>query len=344
MTAPPVPRDPLDRSSPSGPSSRADVVRGLRAAGCVFAEDEADLLLAAARTPAELADLVARRVAGLPLEQVLGWAAFAGLRVVVEPGVFVPRRRSELLVREAVRRLGQAGAGQGGARRGGTEQGGAEQGGAEQGGWGRGGAAPDGAPGGRPSAARDGGWAGADGTARPGDEDARRPPVVVDLCCGTGAVGVAVLARVPGAELHAADLDPAAVRCARRNVEPAGGRVHEGDLDAPLPRALLGRVDVLVANAPYVPTDEIAFMPPEAREHEAPVALDGGADGVDVHRRLAAVAPRWLAPHGHLLIETSERQAPLTADAMARAGLVPVVVHDDEVDGTVVVGSRPAAR
>nr|WP_311702039.1 putative protein N(5)-glutamine methyltransferase [Cellulomonas cellasea] len=272
-------------------------MRVLRAAGCVFAEDEADLLLAQARTPAELTDLVARRVGGLPLEQVLGWAAFAGLRVVVEPGVFVPRRRSELLVREAVRLLGQDGA----------------------------------AP-----AAR--------GAARVGEAAVRRTPVVVDLCCGTGAVGMAVLARVPGLELHAADLDPAAVRCARRNVEPVGGHVHEGDLDAPLPRALLGRVDVLVANAPYVPTDEIAFMPPEAREHEAPVALDGGADGVDVHRRLAAVAARWLAPGGHLLIETSERQAPLTADAMARAGLVPVVVHDDDVDGTVVVGSRPAVR
>ncbi|WP_052104184.1 putative protein N(5)-glutamine methyltransferase [Cellulomonas cellasea] len=263
--------------------SRGDVVRVLRAAGCVFAEDEADLLLAEARTPAELTDLVARRVGGLPLEQVLGWAAFAGLRVVVEPGVFVPRRRSELLVREAVRLLGREAA-------------------------------------------------------------VRRTPVVVDLCCGTGAVGVAVLARVAGVELHAADLDPAAVRCARRNVEPVGGHVHEGDLDAPLPRALLGRVDVLVANAPYVPTDEIAFMPPEARDHEAPVALDGGADGVDVHRRLAAVAPRWLTPGGQLLIETSERQAPLTAEAMARAGLVPVVVHDDDVDGTVVVGSRPAVR
>lgn len=271
------PREPLDPGALPAPS-HAEVVRVLRAAGCVFAEDEADLLLSQARTPAELTDLVARRVAGLPLEQVLGWAAFDGLRVVVEPGVFVPRRRSELLVGEAVRRLAR---------------------------------------------------------------DAGRPPVVVDMCCGTGAVGLAVLARVPGAELHAVDLDPAAVRCARRNVEPAGGHVHEGDLDAPLPRALLGRVDVLVANAPYVPTDEIPFMPPEAREHEAPVALDGGPDGVDVHRRLAAVAPRWLAPRGHLLIETSERQVPLTAEAMTRAGLVAAVVHDDEVDGTVVVGSRP---
>ncbi|MGW6128798.1 methyltransferase [Cellulomonas sp. NPDC055163] len=296
-------------------------MRVLRAAGCVFAEDEADLLLAEARTPAELADLVARRVAGLPLEQVLGWAEFAGLRVVVEPGVFVPRRRSELLVREAVHRLVREAVHR----------------------LGRGGAGPDVANRGRRSdapSAPGGVRAGAGRAAHPGDERARRPPVVVDLCCGTGAVGVAVLARVPGAELHAADLDPAAVRCARRNVEPVGGRVHEGDLDAPLPRSLLGRVDVLVANAPYVPTGAIAFMPPEAREHEAPVALDGGADGVDVHRRLAAAAPRWLAPDGHLLIETSERQAPLTADAMTRAGLVPVVVRDDDVDGTVVVGSR----
>ncbi len=77
------------------------VVGRLRAAGCVFAEDEAQLLFAQAETAGELAGLVQRRVAGLPLEHVLGWAEFAGLRVVVEPGVFVPRHRTELLVREA---------------------------------------------------------------------------------------------------------------------------------------------------------------------------------------------------------------------------------------------------
>jgi release factor glutamine methyltransferase len=99
-------------------------------------------------------------------------------------------------------------------------------------------------------------------------------------------------------------------------------------------------VDVLVVNAPYVPSDAVQLMPPEARLHEPRVALDGGADGLDVHRRVAALAPRWLAPGGHLLIETSERQAPHTAAAVAAAGLAPRVVHSAELDATVVAGRR----
>jgi release factor glutamine methyltransferase len=256
------------------PAPAPDVVARLRAAGCVFAEDEARLLVDTVRSPAELADMVARRVAGLPLEHVLGWAEFAGLRIAVDAGVFVPRRRTELLAREAA------------------------------------------------------------AAAAPG-------AVVVELCCGTGAVGVAVATAVPGVELHAADVEPAAVRCARRNVEAAGGRVYEGDLDAPLPSTLRGRVDVLVANAPYVPTDSVGLMPPEARLHEPLVALDGGPDGLEVQRRIAAAAPRWLAPGGHLLIETSERQAELTAAAMTSAGLVPRLVQDADLDATVVVGTAP---
>jgi release factor glutamine methyltransferase len=249
------------------------VVDRLRAAGCVFAEDEAALLMAAADSPAELAALVGRRVAGTPLELVLGWAEFCGLRIAVAPGVFVPRRRTEFLVEQAA---------------------------------------------------------------------ALAPPhpVVVDLCCGTGAVGVALAARLPGVQLYATDIDPDAVRCARRNVPAGIGQVLAGDLDAPLPAPLRGRVDVLVANAPYVPTGAIATMPPEARDHEARAALDGGADGLDVQRRVAAAAPRWLAPGGALLIETSERQAPSTAAAMADAGLAPRVEQSDELDATAVVGTR----
>jgi release factor glutamine methyltransferase len=166
-------------------------------------------------------------------------------------------------------------------------------------------------------------------------------PLVVDLCCGTGAVGAALAARLDGIELYVADVDPAAVRCARRNVPPAVGRVLEGDLDAPLPASLLGRVDVLVANAPYVPTGALATMPPEARDHEARVALDGGADGLDVQRRIAAAAPRWLRPGGALVIETSEGQAPRTVAAMTAAGLGARVERSEELDGTVVVGTSP---
>src|SRR5262245_169190 len=78
------------------------IVSRLRAAGCVFAEDEAQLLIAAARTPADLDAMVQQRGAGAPLEHVLGWAEFCGHRIAVEAGVFVPRRRSEFLVHQAV--------------------------------------------------------------------------------------------------------------------------------------------------------------------------------------------------------------------------------------------------
>jgi len=158
------------------------------------------------------------------------------------------------------------------------------------------------------------------------------------MCCGSGAVGLAVAMALPGAELHAADIDPGATAYARRNLAAIGGHVHEGDLYDALPFGLRGRIDVIVVNAPYVPTAEIGLMPAEARLHEPLVALDGGADGVGIHRRVAAQAPRWLAPGASLLIETSERQAPLTAAAMAAAGLTTSTAIDDDLDATVVIG------
>jgi release factor glutamine methyltransferase len=255
----------------------AAVIARLRSAGCVFAEEEAGLLSAAAGSAGELDEMVARRAAGEPLEQVIGWAEFRDLRIVVEPGVFVPRRRSEFLVSVAVELAGE-----------------------------------------RQAAGR---------------------PVIADLCCGTGALGLAVAAGVGRpAELHAADLDPAAVACARRNLEPAGGHVYVSDLFESLPPALRGQVDVLICNAPYVPTAQIAFMPAEARQHEALMALDGGTDGLAILRRAAAGAPAWLAPRGSLLVETSERQAAPMAAVLAGAGLT-ARVHGDEWGATVVTGT-----
>lgn len=286
----------------SSPTSSSVIVARLRAAGCVFAEDEARLLLSCAATPADLAAMVDRRVAGLPLEYVLGWAEFCGLRIAVDPGVFVPRQRTEFLVREAAALVREA-AGTADTGRGTADTG-------------RGGDT-------------------ADSTGR------ARPPVVVDICCGSGAIGVALGAILGRIELHAADVDPAAVRCARRNLAPIGGRVYQGDLDGPLPATLRDRVDILAANAPYVPTEAIEMMPPEARLYEQPVALDGGADGLDVVRRVAAVAGRWLAPGGHLLVEANERQAPSAVETFARSGLVPKVASSEELNSTVVIGTRP---
>lgn len=98
-------------------------------------------------------------------------------------------------------------------------------------------------------------------------------------------------------------------------------------------------MDVLVVNAPYVPTEEIVLMPSEARDHEPLVSLDGGADGLDIHRRVAAGALPWLAPGGHLLIETSARQSPSTASALTSAGLAVRAVTSEELYATVVIGT-----
>jgi release factor glutamine methyltransferase len=251
--------------------SRTAIVAKLRAAGCVFAEDEAQLLIDSAKTPAELLAMVERRVAGLPLEHVVGWVDFCGLRIAVDPGVFVPRRRTELLVRRAAALAAPA-------------------------------------------------------------------ATIVDLGCGSGAVGMAIAALVDGVALHAVDIEPAAVRCARRNLAALGGHVYTGDLYDPLPVRLRGHVDVLVANVPYVPTDAVELLPPEARIHEPLMALDGGADGLDILRRVAAAARDWLAPGGALLLETGADQAGAAADVLATAGLTPAVAGDEELSATVVIG------
>jgi release factor glutamine methyltransferase len=303
-------------SVPLSSPARSAIVTRLRAAGCVFAEDEARLLIAAASTPADLDAMVARRAAGLPLEQVIGWAEFCGLRIAVEPGVFVPRRRTEFLVREAIALARRAAAPPAGRA-----------------------AAP--APAGR-AAAPPAGQAAAPLAGRATAEAVERL-VVVDLCCGSGAIGAAVAAGLREIELHAADVDPVAVACARRNLAAAGGRVYQGDLFEPLPAALRGRVGLLLANVPYIPADEIALLPPEARLHEPRTALDGGRDGLRLLRRVAAAAPRWLAPGGHLLIEISERQAPDAASAFTGAGLVPRVAGSEELSATVIIGTRPPA-
>jgi release factor glutamine methyltransferase len=161
---------------------------------------------------------------------------------------------------------------------------------------------------------------------------------VVDLACGCGAVGMAVASLVDDVSLYAVDIEPAAVRCAGRNLAGLRGRVYAGDLYEPLPPALRGTVDVLVANVPYVPSAAVDLMPPEARLHEPLVTLDGGPDGLDVLRRAAAPARDWLVPGGHLLVEIGEGQADAARAAFADAGLTPTVVRDEDLYATVVVG------
>ena len=259
-------------------SALADAVVALRAAGCVFAEDEAAVLGATAPDETTLTALVRRRAGGEPLEQVVGYADFCGLRVRLRPGVFVPRVRSALLVR-----LGAEHAHSTGRRRNSGEV------------------------------------------------------VVVDLCCGSGALGLAVIAENPHADLYAADVDPNAVACAQDNLD---GHVFQGDLFDALPARLAGAVDVLLANVPYVATRHIPLLPAEARDHEPRVALDGGPDGLDVFRAVVAEAPRWLAPGGLLLSEITEAQIGPATAAVGTAGLLADVAYDEDLDATVVMARR----
>jgi release factor glutamine methyltransferase len=230
------------------------------------------VLGAAATDPAHLGALVDRRVRGEPLEQVVGYADFCGIRVRLRPGVFVPRVRSELLVSTAVANLRGAGA------------------------------------------------------------------TVVDLCCGSGALGLAVRRQAPTVRLLAADSDPAAVACALDNL---GADVFQGDLFAALPGELRGRIDVLLANVPYVATGHLPLLPAEARLHEPRSALDGGPDGLDVFRAVVAGAAGWLAPGGLLLSEITEAQTDAAVAAAGAAGLCPEVVEDENLEARAIIARRP---
>jgi release factor glutamine methyltransferase len=308
-----MPRRAYARTVPeAGPgvtlTMRSSVIGRLRAAGCVFAEDEADVLLAATTDPATLDAMVARRATGLPLERVVGWADFCGVRVRVAEGVFVPRARTALLVREAAIAANPATA---------TA------------------ANPATATAANPATATAANPATAIAAVADTPRSAR--PIVVDLCCGSGAIGAALTARVPAIALYAADRDPAAVACARTNLTAP---VYQGDLFAALPERLRGRIDVLVANVPYVPSEALALMPAEARLHEPPAALDGGADGLAVLRRVAAGAPGWLAPGGAVLMEVGRAQTAAALRALDAAGLAARATHDAELEATIVIGRQ----
>jgi release factor glutamine methyltransferase len=254
------------------PVTPTQAIARLRESGCVFAEEEAVVLAeAAGHDGATLAALVERRATGEPLEQVAGYADFCGVRVRLRPGVFVPRVRSELLVRLSV-------------------------------------------------------------AAAPADA------IVVDLCCGSGALGMAVQHRRPDVDLHSTDIDPVAVAAARDNLHTP---VHLGNLFDALPATTLrGRIDVLIANVPYVATGHIPLLPAEARDHEPHSALDGGPDGLDVFRAVIAEAPCWLAPGGVLFSEITEAQATAAAEAVQAAGLDCVVFSDEDLEAQVIRGRR----
>jgi len=281
---------------PTGTTSRRELrawaTRELAAAGCVSAAAEADWLLEEAADPEgsgeprggapvsqeALRAMVTRRVAGEPLQYVIGWAPFGRLRLAVGPGVFVPRPETEGLADRAATRLRTL-----------------------------------------PS-----------------------PRTAVDLCTGSGAIACYLASEAPGTRVLATELDPGALAWARVNADRYGVELLAGDLDAPLPPELARRVDVVCANVPYVPSEAIATLPTDVRDHEPRLSLDGGPDGLDLFRRLAERAGRWLAPRGWLYCEIGEDQAEEAAALLTAAGLAEVAVHQDLVGrDRIVEGTRP---
>ena len=281
---------------PTGTTSRRELrawaTRELAAAGCVSAAAEADWLLEEATDPEgsgeprggapvsqeALRAMVTRRVAGEPLQYVIGWAPFGRLRLAVGPGVFVPRPETEGLADRAASRLRTL-----------------------------------------PS-----------------------PRPAVDLCTGSGAIACYLASEAPGTRVLATELDPGALAWARVNADRYGVGLLAGDLDAPLPPELAGRVDVVCANVPYVPSEAIATLPTDVRDHEPRLSLDGGPDGLDLFRRLAERAGHWLAPGGWLYGEIGEDQAEEAAALLTAAGLAEVAVHQDLVGrDRIVEGTRP---
>ena len=256
----------------SGAVDHPSLVQQLTAGGCVAPEEEAAVLIrAAAEGSRPLEELVARRLRGEPLAWITGFLLFYGLRLQVDPGVYVPRPHTEGLARRAASLM-----------------------------------PPDG--------------------------------IGVDVCTGSGAVAAVLVAAKRGATMFATDVDPVAVACARRN----GVRALLGNLDEPLPESIRGRVDVLTAVVPYVPTEELHLLPRDVQAFEPRQALDGGAGGTTFLQQVARLSADWLAPAGHVLLELGGDQAGVVAETMESAGLSDIRVHrDEDGDDRAIEGRQP---
>lgn len=225
-------------------------------------EDAEQLVTAAGGDSALLDEWTTRRLAGEPIEWLVGYVTFLGSRVGMEPGVYVPRPQTEALAQRAIGLLPQ------------------------------------------------------NGTA-------------VDLCTGSGAIAVALRAARPTARILATDLDPVACRCARAN----GVEVYQGHLADPLPAEVTGAVDVVTGVVPYVPTEEIPFLPRDVRAHEPVLALDGGTGGTRLLVEAVYAAARLLRPGGHLVVELGGAQDTRLRSQLTAAGFRGIArLVDDEGD------------
>lgn len=217
--------------------------------------------------------LVARRMAGEPLQYIEGRAAFGPIDLKVDARVLVPRPETEGLYEMAIRMV-------------------------------------------------------------------RNPEVVVDLCTGSGALALGLKYSFPGASVFATDVSEDALEVAMENGWATGLHVHfaQGDLFDPLPERLMGKVDLLVANPPYVSKSEFASLPEDVKR-EPEIALISGPSGLEHIERIGAFAARWLRPGGVVICEIGETQG--VSAATSFNGLPAVVRQDLAGRDRYVVAVKP---
>lgn len=211
------------------------------------------------------AGLLARRRQGEPLQHLLGWEEFCGIRFRVTPEALIPRPETELLAEWALEILRGSGV-------------------SERHGW------------------------------------------VVDLGTGSGAIACALACSLPYVSVLGIDISAGALAVAAENVRglrlDRRVRLVRGDLFGPLAGTRRGspEADLVIANPPYIASGQLGTLPAEVREHEPRQALDGGSDGMTLHRRIISEAPAYLRPGGWLLMEVGEGQAGPLARAIHETG------------------------
>ena len=259
---------------------------------------------------------VTRRGRGEPLQYITGEVGFRHITVRVRPGVLIPRPETEVLVSEALALLPPA-------------------------------PRPP-----RPSRAGEAGLAGAadsdctEAPPAPAETSAPEPLLVADLCTGSGCIACSIAYEHPLARVFATDIAPEAVSLARENAASLGldGRVSvvECDLGEGVPAEVVGALDLVASNPPYVPTAVLAGLPREVAAYEPALALDGGADGLDVFRRLLAFCARALKPGGGFAFELHETCLDDAASLAAEAGFVDVRTVSDLAGRPRVLAGRTA--
>lgn len=154
-------------------------------------------------------------------------------------------------------------------------------------------------------------------------------PAGLDLGTGSGCLAIALAVHAPGAAIHACDVSGEALAVARQNAARHGVRVefYQGDLFAAVPPG--ARFQLIVSNPPYIPTERLKELEPEVRDYEPRQALDGGADGLDFYRRIAAEGGGFLEPAGRLMAELDEDGAEAAAELFRRQNWIVEAIEPD---------------